>query len=413
MMNKYDVIIVGGGAAGMMAALSALDNKKKVLIIESKSQLGSKILITGKGRCNITNNCDIEDVIKNTMRNGNFMYSSIYSFSNYDIIDFFNRLGVKTKEERGKRIFPVSDNAKDVRDAFLNKFAKSDITILYDSKVDRLLIEGNNIRGVALKNKERYYANSVILACGGKSYPITGSDGSGYGLAKSVGHNIIPPKGALTGLNCKEKWTKDAMGVTLKNVKLTAIYKNKQLFSNIGEMLFTHFGISGPLVLTASRYFLETGYDGAKIIIDLKPGLSKEKLYNRICRDFDENPKKLFENSLRKLLPSNLVVPIVKLSGIASDKQSNQITKEERNKLVDVLKGVKLHVLSGRGFTEAIVTAGGIDTKEINPSTMESKIINGLFFAGEIIDIDAFTGGFNLTLAFSTGHLAGDNAWYM
>lgn len=394
----------------MMAASRALNNNKKVLIVESKSQLGSKILITGKGRCNITNSCEIEDIISNTIRNGNFMYSAIYSFSNSAIVNFFNKLGVKTKEERGKRIFPVSDSAKDVRDAFLKDFTKKNIKIQYDSKVNRLIVENNIIKGVMLKNRERYYAKSVILACGGKSYPITGSDGSGYDLAKSVGHNIITPKAALTGLNCKEKWTKDAMGVTLKNVRLTAIYKNKQLFSNIGEMIFTHFGISGPLVLTASRYFLDTGYNGAKIIIDLKPGLSKEKLYNRICRDFDENPKKLFDNSLRKLLPSNLVSPIVRLSGIDSNKQSNQITKEERNKLVDVLKGVKLHVSSGRGFTEAIVTAGGIDTKEINPSTMESKIISGLFFAGEMIDIDAFTGGFNLTLAFSTGYLAGDNA---
>jgi len=409
-MNNYDVIIVGGGAAGMMAASRALNNNKKVLIVESKSQLGSKILITGKGRCNITNSCDIENIISNTIRNGNFMYSAIYSFSNSDIVNFFNKLEVKTKEERGKRIFPVSDSAKDVRDAFLKDFTKKNIKIQYDSKVNRLIIENNIIKGVMLRNRERYYAKSVILACGGKSYPITGSDGSGYDLAKSVGHNIITPKAALTGLNCKEKWTKDAMGVTLKNVKLTATYKNKQLFSSIGEMLFTHFGISGPLVLTASRYFLDTGYNGAKIVIDLKPGLSKEKLYNRICRDFDENPKKLFDNSLRKLLPSNLVSPIVRLSGIDNNKQSNQITKEERNKLVDVLKGVKLHVSSGRGFTEAIVTAGGVDTKEINPSTMESKIISGLFFAGEMIDIDAFTGGFNLTLAFSTGYLAGDNA---
>jgi len=409
-MSNYDIIIIGGGAAGLIAASKACKMEKRILLIEQKEKVGSKLLITGKGRCNITNGCEPLEVLKNTIRNGRFLYSAINAFSNYDIIEYFNKLDVKTKEERGKRIFPVSNKAIDVKEALLKDISNQYVTIKRDTKVSNLIIKDKKIKGVITKNGDKYYATSVILASGGKSYPVTGSDGNGYRLASNCGHTIITPKASLTGLNCKEKWTKEAMGITLKNVKLTAIYDKKVLFEDIGEMIFTHFGVSGPLVLTASRYFLDTGYDKAKIIIDLKPGLSKEKLYKRIGRDFEENAKKMFENSLNKLLPSNLIEPIIKLSGIKKNTQANQINKEGRERLVKTLKNIRLHISSGRGFTEAIVTAGGVSIKEINPSTMESKIISGLFFAGEIIDVDAFTGGFNLTIAFSTGHLAGTNA---
>ncbi|MBN2853501.1 MAG: aminoacetone oxidase family FAD-binding enzyme [Clostridia bacterium] len=409
-MSKYDVIVIGGGAAGMMAASRASKRNKKVLLVDQKDKLGSKILITGKGRCNITNGCDIEDIIKNTVRNSAFLYSSIYTFSNMDIIKYFNDNGLETKEERGKRIFPASDKASHVRNAMLNDIRKSGVDIRYNTRVSALLIENGVISGIKTDEGDIFESASVIVACGGKSYPMTGSDGSGFLLAKNAGHHVTALQAGLTGLNCKEHWTQDAMGITLKNVTLTAVYDNRKLYSDIGEMIFTHFGVSGPLVLTASRYFLDTGFDKASVIIDLKPGLSDEKLYDRIGRDLLENSKKKFENSLHKLLPSNLIDPVISLSGIDREKQCSQITKEERNRLVYTLKNLTLKVQSGRGFDEAIVTVGGVDTKEINPSTMESKLVKGLFFAGEIIDIDALTGGFNLTIAFSTGYLAGDNA---
>ncbi len=407
-MNKYDVIIVGGGAAGMMAASRASTRHKRVLLIERNKRLGTKILITGKGRCNITNDCDIEELLNQTCRNKHFMYSAYYTFSNTSIMEYFKNRGLVLKTERGKRVFPQSDRAADVRNVMRDDLQKNGVIIQYNTMVKSLLITDNQIIGVITESGQELIGTKVVLACGGQSYKLTGSDGYGYVLAKQAGHKIIEPKASLTGVYTKESWTEKAMGVTMKNVKVTATYRNKKLYEEIGEMLFTHFGLSGPLILTASRYFLDTGYDQAKIILDVKPGLSEEKLYKRICRDFDENPKKQYDNALRKLVPANMVIPMIMLTGINGDKQVNQISKEERKKLVDTLKNMTFSITGGRGFKEAIITAGGVSTKEINPSTMESKKVKGLYFAGEMIDVDAFTGGFNLTIAFSTGYLAGE-----
>ncbi len=409
-MNKYDIIIVGGGAAGMMAASRASKRHKRVLLIERNKRLGTKILITGKGRCNITNDCDIEELLNQTCRNKHFMYSAYYTFSNTAIMEYFENQGLVLKTERGKRVFPQSDRASDVRDILRADIERSGVTILYNAMVKNLLVDEEQVEGVITESGQKLLASSVILACGGQSYKLTGSDGNGYMLAKQVGHKIVEPKASLTGVYTKESWTEKAMGVTMKNVKVIATYKNKKLYEEIGEMLFTHFGLSGPLILTASRYFLDTGYEHAKIILDVKPGLSEEKLYKRICRDFDESPKKQYDNALRKLVPANMVIPMIMLTGINGEKQVNQISKEERRKLVDTLKNMTFIITGGRGFKEAIITAGGVSTKEINPSTMESKKVKGLYFAGEMIDVDAFTGGFNLTIAFSTGYLAGDQA---
>lgn len=408
-MEKYDIIIVGGGAAGLMAAANAAKRNKSVLLIEQKDSVGKKILITGKGRCNITNGCDIEDIFNNIPRNKNFMYSSIYSFSNSDIIEYFETLGVKTKEERGKRIFPQSDTAMVVKNALLHDCKSSGVKIVLDVKVEKILIKNKKVIGIKTKQDE-ILCSSVIMACGGSSYPTTGSDGNGFEIAKKAGHSIVPLKAGLTGLNTKESWTKNVMGITLKNVALKGFYKNKLIYEDVGEMLFTHFGISGPLVLTASRHFLDYDFKDTKVKIDLKPGLSDEKLYNRIGRDFAENGKKQLINSLNKLLPSSLIPQIVEISNIKQEKPVNQISKEEKMNLVHTLKNLKLTIASSRGLREAIVTCGGVNVKEIDPSTMESKIVKGLYFAGEMIDVDGYTGGYNLTIAFSTGHLAGENA---
>lgn len=405
-IKEYDVIVVGGGASGLMASAAAGGLGLNCLLLEKKDRTARKILITGKGRCNITNDCSIEDIFLNVRRNPRFLYSSIYSFSNNDIVRFFNARGIKTKTERGGRVFPVSDNAADVADALLNNALGAGVTVKTNADVTKVSISGKCVEGV-ICNEQFFKANRVILACGGASYPATGSDGSGYKLAENAGHTIITPKGSLTGLNTKQTWPGEVMGITLKNVGLKLFDEGKELFSMQGEMLLAHFGITGPIVLTGSASLADSSFKNTTASIDLKPALDHETLDKRILRDFSENLRKQFSNSLDRLLPARLIPVIIKLSGINPDKKVNQITQTERKALVELLKDIKLDITGLRPLSEAIVTAGGVSTKEINPSTMESKIVKGLYFCGEMIDVDANTGGYNLTIAFSTGMRAG------
>ncbi|NLF36457.1 MAG: NAD(P)/FAD-dependent oxidoreductase [Clostridiaceae bacterium] len=414
MKSKYDLIVIGAGAGGMMAAITAAQRGFSVLVIEQKKQEGSKILVTGKGRCNITNDSDVQDILKNVMTNASFLYSSLYAFPPSRIIEFFNEIGVTTVTERGRRVFPESNKAIDVRNALVKQMQKAKVEILKNTKaVD--VIKNKDLFTVTIKDvndvKDDYNCTNLLLATGGMTYSSTGSDGSGYQLAKKLGHEITPLKGALSGLLTKEKWVKETMGLTLKNVTLS-VYKDEALiYKELGELLFTHFGISGPIVLTASRYLLDTDYKNTKAVIDLKPALDEETLYKRITSDFEKNSSKIFINSLDALLPKSLIPIIVRLSGIESDKIVNQISKDEKKNLTHLLKNLTLTIKSGMDMEDAIVTKGGINVSQINPSTMESKITKHVFFAGEIIDVDALTGGYNLTIAFSTGYLAGQSIY--
>ena len=413
------VIIVGGGPAGMLAAISAAKENAEVILLEKNNCLGKKLLITGKGRCNITSSIDIDEFIKNIPGNGRFLYSAFQNFTNTDIINIIESNGIKVKEERGNRIFPVTDNAEDVLKCFIKEMKKyKNIEIRTNAKVQKLLIESDEIKGVKLENGENIFAGKVILATGGKSYPGTGSDGDGYKMAKELGHSVEKIRGSLVPLTADKILCQSMQGLSLRNVKITIkdIEKNKKIYDDFGELLFTHFGISGPTILSASAHLLRykdidrlLKEKKIKLYIDLKPALSVEELDLRIRRDFEEFKNKEFKNSLEKLLPRKMINPIIELSKIDSYKQVNSITKEERMKLVDLLKNLEITIDGFRPVEEAIVTAGGISIKEINPKTMESKIIKGLYFAGEIIDVDAYTGGFNLQIAYSTGYTAGLN----
>lgn len=405
-------VVIGAGASGLMAAGIAAENSD-VIVIEKNSRAGRKLAITGKGRCNITNSADIGDFIQNIPGNGRFLYSALYSFTNIDLLSFFENLGVKVKEERGGRIFPVSDSAKDVVSALVDFCEKRNVKFKYDTVVKQILVSENQVTGVKLGNGEVLSANKIILATGGASYPATGATGDGYKLAEFLGHKVVSPKPSLVGLTVREKWVKDLQGLSLKNVKF--YLKNKQgkiIYSDFGEMLFTHFGVSGPIVISGSRclhkYMDENlNVSGVVGVIDLKPALDTEKLDLRIQRDFEKYINKQLKNALFDLLPERLVNPVIKISGIDGERPVHTITREERGKIVFALKNFKFDVIGLRPIDEAIITAGGIVTDEINPSTMESKIVKNLFFCGEIIDVDAITGGFNLQIAFSTGYLAG------
>ncbi len=409
MSETKTAVVVGGGAAGLMAAGVLAQRGANVILIEKNDFLGKKIRITGKGRCNITNNADIEDFFANIPTNSKFLYSALYGFTNTDLINLLNSLGLETKVERGGRIFPVSDNAKDVVDT-LKKFALKPNVKVITSTVKKLIVENDVVKGV-ICSEGKINADSVIIATGGKSYPLTGSTGDGYKLAKSVGHTIIEPKPSLVPIVTNEKWVSNIMGLSLKNVELTVFNKkNKKVFSDFGEMLFTHFGISGPIVLSSSAHMKNIEKENYRIEIDLKPALTEEQLDKRILRDFEKFSRKHLINALDELLPKTLIPVIIELSGILPHKEVNTVTKSERMELVKLLKGLPLTVKGFRPIEEAIVTSGGVKVGEINPSTMESKLVSGLYFAGEVIDVDAYTGGFNLQIAFSTGHLAGENA---
>lgn len=403
-----DIIIIGGGAAGLMAAVTAAELKKKVLVIEKNPRVGKKLLITGKGRCNLTNNCTKESFFENIPTNGKFMYSSYAAFDCRDTMNFFEELGVPLKTERGNRVFPVSDRAEDIVIAFERALKKyRGFVTVKQGRAERLIVENGTAVGV-IASGETYYAHSVIIAAGGCSYPKTGSDGDGYRLAKEAGHTVTPLRPSLVPLITEEKWCADAMGLSLKNVTLTLkdSKTGKTLFSEMGEMLFTHFGVSGPLVLSASGHIRKYETGRFKLVIDLKPALDEKTLDLRLQRDLSENANRIFINSLGKLLPSALIPIIVKLSGIDGQKRSNQISRSERHELCVLLKNLTLTVKDHRPIEEAIVTSGGVKISEINPSAMVSKLVKGLYFAGEVIDVDAYTGGFNLQIAFSTGRAA-------
>ncbi len=416
--NKMNVIIVGGGPAGMMAALSAAKEKKnKVIIIEKNKTLGKKLLITGKGRCNITNSIDINDFIKNIPGNGKFLFSCFENFTNIDIINMIENNGLKVKEERGNRYFPVTDKAEDVLKCFIKELKKyNNIEIKFNSKVIKILIDKNKAIGVEVESGEKFLGDKIILATGGKSYPATGSAGEGYEIAKEVGHTIEKIRGSLVPLIADKNLCQGLQGLSLKNVKIVIkdVKNNKKIYDDFGELLFTHFGLSGPTILSSSAHLLRyKNIDSLfkegniKLFIDLKPALTEEQLDLRIRRDFDEFKNKEFKNSLEKLLPKKMINTILTLSKIDINKKVNSITKEERLRLIYLLKNFEVTIDGFRPVEEAIVTAGGISTKEINPKTMESKLIKNLFFAGEIIDVDAYTGGFNLQIAYSTGYTAG------
>ena len=414
------IIIIGGGAAGMFAAITAAEQGNDVIILEKMNSCGKKIAITGKGRCNITNNIDISEFIKNTPGNGKFLYSAFNNYTNRDIINFFEDMGVKTKVERGERIFPVSDNARDVIDALLKKLKELKVKIQYNSKVEEIIVENEKIVGVKLESGENIKADRIILSTGGMSYPVTGSTGDGYELAKNVGHTISTIKPSLVPIECYDReLCRSMQGVSLRNIAIEVIdtENNKIIYNDFGEMLFTHYGVSGPVILSSSAYILR--YKNAeekikqgkiKISIDLKPALDEEKLDARILRDFEEIKNKEYKNALNKLLPRKMIEPIIALTKINQNKKINEVTKEERERIIKILKNLELKVSGFRPIEEAIITAGGINIKEINPKTMESKIVKGLYFAGEIIDVDSLTGGFNLQIAWSTGYAAGANA---
>lgn len=402
------VIVIGAGAAGMMAAGKAAEKGRDVLLLEKNDKVGWKLLISGKGRCNITNNTDIEGLIQNIPGNGNFLYSAFYNFSNEDLMRLLESEGLQLKTERGGRVFPVSDKSRDVVATMLRFIEKRGVKLRLNSPVEAVLAENGAVTGVKLKDGGILDAGSVILATGGASYPKTGSNGDGYRIAAQLGHTVTPLKPSLIPLITAGKTAAQLQGLSLRNISIEIVdRKGRKIYSDFGEMLFTHFGVSGPVILSASRHILPYGYKDVKLIIDLKPALDAETLDSRLQRDFEKFSRKQFKNSLDELLPQKMIPVIIELSGIPEDKPVNQITKEERHRLIDLLKHFTLEITGSRPITEAIVTAGGVRTSEINPSTMESKLVKGLYFAGEIIDVDGYTGGFNLTIAFSTGCLAG------
>ena len=401
------IIVVGGGAAGMIAAYKASFNADRVILMERNEKLGKKIYITGKGRCNVTNAVDTTDFFDSVFVGKKFAYSSVYSFDAFAMIELLNNAGLKTVVERGDRVFPESNKASDVTKTLQKLLNQRRVEIMLNTKVVEVLTENQKVVGVKLETKETFEASSVILCCGGKSYPSTGSDGNGFRLSQKLGHTIIEPKPALVAMLSNNRWTHRLAGLSLKNVEVSMYANNKKIHSELGEMLFTHKGVSGPIVLTASCFYDESKEN--HIIIDLKPGLNKEKLEKRIIRDFDEQQGKMFKNSLNMLLPQSLAEEIVLLSKINPEKKVSQITPSERGIIADLLKNLKININGIAGFEEAIISSGGVDTKQINPSTMESKLVDGLYLAGEMINMHAFTGGFNLQLAFSTGSLAGEN----
>lgn len=408
---KTSLLVIGGGAAGLTAAGFAAEKGVQTVVLERNDRPGRKLMITGKGRCNVTNNCtSLDTLISNVPGNGRFLYGAFSRFMPSDVIEFFENRGVELKTERGNRVFPVSDNALEIVDA-LHNFARKNAKIIKGRAV-KLIVEDSCVKGVETEDGETIYADKVIVATGGLSYPGTGSTGDGYELARQAGHTITDLKPSLVPLEIHEGFCSDLMGLSLRNIaiKVTDTEKNKEIYSDFGEMLFTHFGVSGPVILSASAHMRNMKSGKYKIAIDLKPALTVEQLDARILRDFSENINRNFINALNSLLPKKLVPIIVRLSGIGLSTKVNQVTKEQRRNLAVLLKNLTVTVTDFRPVAEAIITSGGVSVSQINPKTMESKLVSGLYFAGEVIDADAYTGGFNLQIAFSTGKLAGESA---
>lgn len=410
------VIVVGGGAAGMMAAIFAARNRKEVILFEQNEKLGKKLFITGKGRCNFTNACDTEDLFQNVVTNPKFLYSAFYSFSNYMVMDFFEEIGLPYKVERGNRVFPVSDHSSDVIKVLEKELRKQKVEILLNTKVKSLIIENNICKGVEFaepdvesrkRQVKKLYADSVIVATGGVSYPRTGACADGYGFAEKAGHTIADRKPSLVPLELKDGCCKDLMGISLKNVSAVIYADGKKVYSDFGEMLFTHFGVSGPIIIKASAYIHKYLDKKLTLKLDLKPALDEKRLDERILKDFKLFQNKQLKNSLDKLLLRALIPVVIDKSGLDGEKKINEMTKEERRILGQTIKNLPFTITGLRGWDEAIITKGGVKVKEIDPGTMESKLIGGLYFAGEVLDLDALTGGFNLQIAWSTGYLAG------
>ena len=391
----------------MMAACSALQAGAEVILLEKNEKLGKKLYITGKGRCNLTNACSVDEFFNNVLTNKKFIYSAVYSFDQRDTCDFFEKAGLPLKEERGMRIFPGSDKSSDVIKTLEKYIRNNKAKIRLNSKIDDILTENGSFYAVKLADNSKIYADAIVIATGGFSYQSTGSTGDGYKWAEKLGHKIVELKPSLVPLRVEEKFISELEGLSLRNVSIKI-----SDYTDFGEMLFAGNFITGPLILSASAFLCNKIHAGEKLklSIDLKPALSEEQLDNRILRDFEENKNRLFKNSLDKLLPAKLIAVIVKLSGIREDKKVNEITKAERKKLLSLLKDFQLTVTGTNGFEQAVITSGGVDVKKINPSTMESKLVKNVYFAGEVLDVDAYTGGFNLQIAFSTGHLAGRSA---
>ena len=397
----------------MMAAITAARRGFKVTLVEKNEKLGKKLFITGKGRCNITNAGDSEDLFNSIVTNRKFMFSSFNGFSNYDTLGFFDELGLQIKIERGNRVFPESDHSSDVIGALNRELKRLSVDVRLNTEVKDIIVNGGKATGVVIKGSGKestIQADNVIVATGGNSYQSTGSTGDGYRFARKLGHSVTPIVPALVPFNVAEDWESDLQGLSLKNVSIVVLDGKQEIYSDFGEMLFTHFGVSGPLILSASSFAARRIKEHPlKLIIDLKPALSQEQLDERILRDFDEEKNKAFKNSLDKLLPKKMIPVIVRLSDIDGNKKVNEITKQERQKLVSLIKGLELTITGLRGFNEAIITQGGINVREINPTTMESKLVKNLYFAGEVLDVDALTGGFNLQIAWSTGYAAADH----
>ena len=399
----YDVIVIGGGPAGMFAAITAADRGKRVLLLERNDRLGKKLLITGKGRCNVTNNCTEQEILQNTPRNGRFLYSAVTAFPPKSIMDFLENAGCPLKTERGNRVFPVSDKAQSVLDVLKNELRRSGV-VVRTGRVKEIRMENGAVCGVATE-KEAFDANAVILATGGVSYPTTGSTGDGYAMAKALGHTIVEPEGSLVPLETAGTDCQDMQGLALRNVAVKLVNaKGKVLYKDFGELLFTHFGVSGPTVLSASCHLKG---EGCKLVIDLKPALEENKLNDRILRDLEMYQNRAMENALTDLLPRSMIPVVLRRLEINPSMQANSLTKQKRRALVELLKAFPVEITGKRPVAEAIITSGGVKTGEIDPKTMESKKVPGLYFAGEIIDCDAYTGGFNLQIAWATAYAAG------
>lgn len=405
------VIVIGGGAAGMMAACMAAVEGAHVTLLEKNEKTGKKIYITGKGRCNLTNACQREEFLENVITNPKFLYSAFAQLDNQAVMNFFEKAGCRLKTERGDRVFPVSDHSSDVIAALNGELKKNRVQVMLHTEVSELLLEEGSIKGVLLSDGKKLHADAVIIATGGRSYESTGSTGDGYRFAKQAGHTIKDLRPSLVPFVVKEEWCKKLQGLSLKNVAVTLKKEKKKIYEGFGEILFTHFGVSGPLILSASSFYTAK-YNGqeALLTIDLKPAMDREQLDKRILRDFEENAGKQFKNALDQLLPAKLIPVMVELSGIDPHKKTSEVTKKERSRLLELFKELKLTVNGCRGYGEAIITGGGVNVKEIDPKTMGSRLVNGLYFAGEVMDVDALTGGFNLQIAWSTGALAGKSA---